>query len=202
MFKTTAEIKQWLHEHDIEEYFIHSNLIVDVLTDVDLSSENLEELPIQFGFINGNFSLFGNELSTLKGCPRRVMGYFDCSHNNLKDLKFCPNEIEGTFFLSNNHIKGLEYAPDMVKGKFKCYGNPIEDLNGFKTELGDSFEHGVDHLRDAIEGFEHLYIKIKSYDLQDYSLILSPQQIAKIRMQEELVSELENKQKKQKKIKI
>jgi hypothetical protein len=188
--KTKPEIMQWLYDVGIENYTINEDLTVDVDDNVNFLNNELENIPIQFGIINGNFSISGHSLTSLKGSPYKVNGYFDCSYNNIQSLKYCPREIGGVFFCSHNFIKSLQDGPEIVHGKFKCYGNPIESLNKFITQLHDDFEHDIDSLTNAILGFKEMYSLIKSYDADNYVLILTPHQIASFQMQQELSSEL------------
>ena len=71
-------IKAWLDEHNIKNYTINSKGEVDVNEDVILSRRGLTEFPsyIQFGTVKGNFFCNNNNLTTLKGAPKKVGGGF------------------------------------------------------------------------------------------------------------------------------
>ncbi len=47
------------------------------------------------------------ELTTLKGCPTRVDGSFDCSSNLLTSLEGCPKYIGGNLSMEENKITSL-----------------------------------------------------------------------------------------------
>lgn len=200
--KTKPEIKEWLYDMGIENYTINKDLIVNVHSDVDLSYKELKAIPVQFGVVEGNFSLFDNDLASLKGSPKKVLGYFDCSYNRLKNLKYCPKEIEGNFYAVENFLKELKNSPELITGSFKFHGNPIKSIDGLTTKTLGNFEHSVDSLEQAIPEFKHLYIKLKSYDCGDYSLTLTSQQISTIQIQCELNLELPSKPQFTKKLKL
>jgi len=70
----------------------------------------------------GNFNYAGNKLTTLKGAPASVGGYFYCSDNKLtsfKDIRKQLKKINGTFYTHNNPLKsnviGLLLAPGCKK---------------------------------------------------------------------------------------
>lgn len=97
MLKTKQEIYLWLNKMDIENYTINQDLSVNVDGHVNLANKNLNELPVQFNKVIGNFNI---------------------SHNHLTNLKGCPKEIEGSIYISNNNINklDLEELPLYLKG--------------------------------------------------------------------------------------
>lgn len=100
---------------------------------VNLNDKDIEELPIQFKeIINGYFNIDNNHLTTLKGCPEKVSGYFSCSGNiTLKSLKYVPDAI--TIYYDNcgcsDDASQLKYIPinAMKNGQvFNYYNNHLE----------------------------------------------------------------------------
>ena len=55
--------------------------------------------------IKGDFYCYGNQLTSLKGCPEKVSGEFNCSYNQLTSLEGCPKKIGRDFYCSNNSRK-------------------------------------------------------------------------------------------------
>ena len=81
-----ARISQWLDMMDIKDYVIREDLVVDVLNDVNLTGEELEELPefIKFGKIWGGFYAGGNPWQSLEGFPKEVKG--DLQINSIANI--------------------------------------------------------------------------------------------------------------------
>jgi hypothetical protein len=126
MLKNKNEIELWLKKYNIKSYnySINDDLTVNVKDGVNLSGNNLTEIPVQFNKINGNFSCSHNNLTSLKGCPKEVTGYFDCGKNQLTSLEFCPQKIGKTFDCSHNNLINLEFCPSEVKD-FYCSHNDL-----------------------------------------------------------------------------
>ena len=82
-------------KYEIKNYTINSDGSIDVHDSVYLNGRNLTEIPLQFNYVWGNFSCNNNKLTTLKGCPKRLIGqYFQCQDNQLTDLEYFP-VVEG-----------------------------------------------------------------------------------------------------------
>jgi hypothetical protein len=82
--------------------------------------KRVEKLPFKFGNVSGTFSCYSNNLTSLKGAPRRVYGDFYCSYNNLTSLEGCPTSVGGDFLCSRNKLTSLEGAPKSIVGAFLC----------------------------------------------------------------------------------
>lgn len=107
-------------EELLNHYFEYSNfeitdkgLVIDGPCILIVAPSN-GELPVKFLRINGDFSVSGAKLKTLKGCPEI---------------------IDGTFSLSYNNLTSLEGGPKEVYGEYLCVNNPIESLNGLPTQV-------------------------------------------------------------------
>lgn len=125
-FKETTQylrVKDDLEYYSIENYTINDDLTVDVDGDVDLSNQQLEEIPVIFGKVTGYFNVAINNLKSLEGCPYYVGRWFSCSVNELENLKGSPEEVGGSFFCNNNKLKSLEGMPLEIGGGFECLGN-------------------------------------------------------------------------------
>ena len=73
----------------IEKYY--KNYIINVNDSVYLSSRCLIEIPVQFGYVKNNFWCSYNQLTSLKGFPKKVKGSIHCMFN---PGKFTKEEIE------------------------------------------------------------------------------------------------------------
>jgi hypothetical protein len=117
----------------IENYTINSDGSVDVEGDVYLSGlysyKKLSNIPLKFGYVNGNLLFNDNQLNSLEGCPKEVGGYFDCSNNELISLEGCPELINGRFDCSYNELTSLDGCPKEV-GDFDCSDNELTSLEG------------------------------------------------------------------------
>lgn len=134
-------VRAWLDEHNIKNYTINSKGEIDVNGDVNLINSGLTELPsyIQFGTVKGNFFYNNNNLTTLKGAPKKIGGDFECSYNKLTSLKGAPNEVGGSFDCSFNNLISLEGAPIEINSYFDCSNNKLTSLKGSPIGVDGSF---------------------------------------------------------------
>jgi hypothetical protein len=108
-------IENWLKEHNLfEDTYITEDLRINTAKDVQvvIHLKNLgESLPeyIQFGTVVGGFDVQKNNLKTLRGCPKRVIG---------------TNNLKGNFKCNNNQLTSLEGGPQRVDGNYLCFDNP------------------------------------------------------------------------------
>jgi hypothetical protein len=129
----------------LNHYFdIGGNIQIDPITGVVdvrdggvrlLRDNRIEQLPVQFGRVDGLFLCSGNQLTTLEGSPQHVGVLFHCDHNKLTDLKGAPTQVGGGFWCSNNMLTSLQGAPDHVGGSLQCNGNPLKSLDGMPSVL-------------------------------------------------------------------
>ena len=73
-----AEIKEWLDKHEIRNYTIRPDGIVDVDSNLDLSQVRDKILPVQFGKVSGRVYCGHAQLTSLQGAPQYVGGDFSC----------------------------------------------------------------------------------------------------------------------------
>jgi hypothetical protein len=175
-------IEKWLAEFNIKDYYINRDFSIDAYGEVILAYRELTELPsyIQFNKIDRKtssqqvgFSVAHTKLSSLRGCPKEVMGTFDCSNNNLKSLKFGPEYVWGTYFCEHNQIETLEgcpkyigrnfhaehnklttleYGPVSVGGSYFCYDNSLITLKGSPLIIPGDFNCKNNINLDSLEG--------------------------------------------------
>ena len=141
-------------------YDIDSDGYMNVKGLVNISNLNLNNIPIKFGIVTGDFncsynnltSLQGalrevgrsfycgfNKLTSLQGAPEKVGGNFYCSNNNLTSLKGASEKVGGNFYCNANKLTSLEGAPEKVGGHFYCYANKLTSLQGGPKEVGGDF---------------------------------------------------------------
>jgi hypothetical protein len=125
-----SEIREWLHSMDIYDYDICDG-VVHVVGSVYIIGLWLSSIPVQFGYVGGNFHCGYNQLKSLKGGPSEVGGNFDCSYNQLKSLKGGPKEVGGSFYCRGNLLVSLEGGPELVGVAFNCINNAFKDEPDF-----------------------------------------------------------------------
>jgi hypothetical protein len=146
-----AEVCQ---KYKIENWLINSEGLVDVDGNVKLHSEELTKLPLNFGYVSGNFYCYSNQLINLAGAPVSVGGQFDCSRNKLTSLEGGPQEVDGRFWCWKNQLTSLEGAPLTVGGNFNCQDNKLTSLRFAPVEV----EGGVFVLPNPIADIPEQYL--------------------------------------------
>ena len=104
-------------KYGIKNYTINSDGSIDVNGDVDLSFNDLTQLPLRFNKVNGGFDCSYNDLTSLKGSPRWVGGYFSCANNKLPSLEFSPDYVGLGFFCRYNKLTD-NYCDTEIGGGF------------------------------------------------------------------------------------
>lgn len=97
--------------------------------DLDLSNRGLKELPdLSEIVVDGCFDCNDNELTSLKGFPKKVIGDCACVNNNLSSLKDFSSEIDGSIYLDYNLITSL-----------KGFSAKVDELLCIRNNLVTSF---------------------------------------------------------------
>jgi hypothetical protein len=141
-------IKNWCIDNHIEKYTINEDMTVDVHSDVSIRSRGLGELPISFNEIWGLFSINFCDLTTLKGSPKIVHGYFGCSNNLLTDLKYSPEIVHGNFLFIDNKVRDIYDITKKIGVSIWSVNNPVDCLVYRFTEIID-----INNINDWIEFF-------------------------------------------------
>ena len=128
-FNNKQDIDSICEEYNITNYTIRDDGKVDVNGYVYINNMGLEELPLYFGKINGNFSCQNNYLTTLKGSPEEVNGNFNCFLNKLTSLEGGPKIVKGGFWCYRNNLTTLKGAPEEVSARFNCCKNKLTSLD-------------------------------------------------------------------------
>ncbi len=121
------------------KYTINDDRTIDVSGSVDLSGENLTNIPFKFRNVSGNFYCGDNKLKNLYGSPVNVDGEFWCRWNyQLTSLDGAPNKVGGDFyccFCPKLPYSELFKIVDRVKGNiyYSSYQTP-EDKNKIRRD--------------------------------------------------------------------
>ena len=133
------DIHDLCNKYGIVDYTIKKDGSIDVDNNVDLSFKYLTKLPLKFNKVNGSFSCYYNELTSLEGCPNNIGDSFFCSNNLLTSLKGCPKIIPGVFSCYTNKLISLEGCPENISGVFCCDTNMIKSFEYFPKHIGGIF---------------------------------------------------------------
>ena len=121
-------VKQ-IQAHIMDHFYINGTYEIDPETgQVDVTGSvkvqsDLKQLPVQFGYVSGDFRCFDRPLLTLKGAPHTVVGNFICEHNKLTNLAGAPRRVMGNFNCAMNKLVSLQGAPEHVGRDFIVGGN-------------------------------------------------------------------------------
>ncbi len=113
---------------------VNSEGIIEIHTNVDLSKQNIDEIPEYFAdkIIVGDFTIIRSGITSLENSPRVVIGNFD------------------VFF--NKNLQSLEGGPEYVDGHYRAYGCDLRNLNGVPTKIGRSFNVSKNKHLSSLEG--------------------------------------------------
>lgn len=173
LFTRVKQIHQWLDEMSVYDYFVSDELIVNVKNDVNLTRAELTHLPVQFGWVEGEFNISHNQLTILKGSPSEVGGIFDCSYNQLSSLEFSPKDVQNSYranhnqitsfkgitsviyddlLISHNALTSFKEMPQCIHGDFYVSDNNIYSFDGLSPYIVSLICHN-----NPINSFQTLY---------------------------------------------
>jgi hypothetical protein len=174
------------------EYEITHGNYVDIFVDCQIVTTHghpINRLPIQFGNIDGDFSVQSIGLETLENSPLVVNGDFNCSKNRLKDLLDATDEVKGSFICASNPLRNLKGCDDY--SYLDCRDCSLTTLDG----LGNV--HAVVALDNPLKTLKDLPLAVKDLEIS-YSpelAILGALSVAYLRIYDASgnpVTELEN----------
>lgn len=137
-FESFNDIHSLCRKYNIRNYTINSDGSIDVDGDVHLHGLWLEDIPLNFNYVKGDFDCRRNDLTSLKGSPKKIDGSFHCNNNKLTNLEFSPESIPGDFNCLKNNLTTLKGGPKTVNGYFDCNLNELTNLE-FSPKVGRSF---------------------------------------------------------------
>ena len=180
MLYCSETILNWLKENNMFssdcKYFIRNTLngtVIDVDGNVNIAEQNLNEIPINFGHVWGDFDCSGNNLQSLNGSPVFVSGDFMCQRNNLASLENGPEIVNGAYICYENKLTRLQGIAKVIKKYIECALNPIESIDdNLNITLGGFFHHcnSDNSTIKELESFYkikngQLHVQINSYEL-------------------------------------
>lgn len=115
------------------DYSINNDGSVDVYGNVNISDRGLENIPIVYSYVQGNFVCSNNKIASLKGAPQKVDGDFICRKNRLTDLQGGPEIVHGNYECSDNDITNLLGAPKRIDKLFSCRNNKLTHLKNLPS---------------------------------------------------------------------
>jgi hypothetical protein len=138
--RTEKNIVDTCLKYGISHYSINPDRSIDVDGNVNLSSNGLTVLPLQFGRVMGHFNVQDNLLNTLAGSPVGVGGNFNCFNNLLNNFLGGPKWIGGDFYAYNNRLTSLHGSAAEVVGSYYIAGNScLANLTGCTAKIGGDF---------------------------------------------------------------
>ena len=90
------EIHKICDELKIDNYTINPDGSIDVEGEVIILIY-INELPIKFNKVNGNFYCHGNKLESFEYAPKIIRGDFGCEWNNIKSFEYFPSFVKDDF---------------------------------------------------------------------------------------------------------
>lgn len=102
-----------------------------------------------------------NQLNTLRGAPKKLIGNFLCIGNNLRTLKYAPTEVQGQFSCSENPLTNLIHCPKYIGIDFTCCNTHIRDF----TWVPEILPQKVNISSDAIPNIAKRCTRIQAHML-------------------------------------
>lgn len=163
-FSKFNEIDSICKNYNLVNYTINPDGSVDVDGDVNLKGasfykkfktiekgENwtLNEIPIKFRYVSGDFDCRCNNLVDLKGCPIKIGGNLYLYENKLKSLEGCPEEVN-RLLIGNNELESLKGCPMRILGDFNCSNNKLTSLEFGPISVGGYYSISDNPITDPI----------------------------------------------------
>lgn len=145
-FTSRPDWIEWANAHNAhkQDHNFNSWTITDrgvsVSGDVHIKTEKNAPIPFKFHEIDGDFSLFSYESTSLpENMPLVVTGDLDvASCKKLESLMNCSAEVYGGFYAYGTQIKSLDGGPDDCKGVYHVADTPsLISLSGSPKRLFD-----------------------------------------------------------------
>ena len=123
-------------EHDnLPKIFVNEDYTIDIesqYSSIQVRNEGMLPNFIHFNNVNGDFRLDFYPITegvttTLKGCPVKITGNFDCERNELTTFEGCPQYIGGDFTIKRNKLTSFIGMPNYIGGCFNFANNELTD---------------------------------------------------------------------------
>jgi hypothetical protein len=151
-------------KYEIKNYTINDDYTIDVDDSVSFFGISLSKIPLKFNIVSGSFYFSDNNLTTLKGSPKRVVGFFSCNNNRLTTLEGGPESVGGFFSCYDNQLTTLEGSPKEVGGYFYCHNNKLTTLEGCPKAVGGGFDCDNNKLTTLEGGPEYVGGNLNCFD--------------------------------------
>lgn len=117
--------------------FINDDYTIDTKCEhASVQVKNDGKLPyfIKFNEVEGNFGIDFypiaiNVITTLRGCPVKVSGNFDCERNELTSFEGSPLYVGGDFIAKSNKLSSFIGMPKYIGGCFNIANNEFDDAS-------------------------------------------------------------------------
>lgn len=137
-----VQIEKWLKEHNVKNFTINDDLTIDVNGDLFIE----DDLPdfINFNKVYADCTVWHTNVTTLRGVPKYVDGYFTCRRTSIESLEGCPIEIGNEFEVTyNKKLKNIDNLPQKVGYITKFYSNSKRVNNNTYQKLCDITKNEV-----------------------------------------------------------
>jgi hypothetical protein len=158
------EIERICKKYRISNYSINSDGTVDVMGSVELDGKKfydkfnkidykikndfiLDEIPINFGVVTGNFNMRGNNIKSLKGLPKTIGGSLYLYDNAIESLEGSPDTVD-RMLLDGNKLNNLEGSPERINGDFSVGDNLLTTFLGGPQFVGGYYSFINNPIRD------------------------------------------------------
>ena len=187
LYENFDDIDNICTKYNIENYTVNQDDTLNVESDVNLFQYELSVIPLMFKRVIGLFNVGDNNLTSLKGCPDEVSGYFTCHGNKLTDLKYCTKFVGSSHFsCAKNKLTTLIGGPLKVNGNYNCAWNNLKDMVGFPQFYIENYN--LDVTDNPVNEIIYLVVETKRIKfikwLNEYDVIRDGNKIVEMRLEE------------------
>lgn len=138
-----------------------------ITIDVELDALHLKEIPdaLSVDLCEGMFDVSENRLTSLKNCPRVVLGNFLCGNNNLTSLEGGPTEVRGNYVAYNNKLTSLKGIATHLRYSLKLENNQLTSLDGIPRMASNTILELGTNLLKSLEGYGFEDIVFNSFSV-------------------------------------
>lgn len=165
----------YIFDDDGEQIIIHASGTVDI------SNNKFEKIPFKFGSINGSFIANNCDLHTLVNSPFEVKENYSIQGNLIKTLAGCPEYVGKNFDISNNfNLTTFASGPETVIANYITSEFPhLKNLKSLKTKFG-RFSHIINNKKFMLSEAEFKYKKV---DTQSYIFQSSYDEVQQLKVE-------------------
>jgi hypothetical protein len=154
------QILKFLKTYKISSYSIHPDThVVDVHQTVNLNGFKQQQLPIQFGVVEGDLLCHNVAVTTLKGFPTEVHGHWSLVNaKKLHSLQYGPILVKDFVSFEGTAVSDLRWVPPTIEGSLDLANmttlRTLAGINKFVKRLDGPVYLGntVQHITGDITG--------------------------------------------------